>query len=924
VTPQRHAQIRELFLAACERPSEQRPAFLEEACGEDQDLLKEVERLLAHHTTGASTDTGSLRLPNSETAGPPDDGPPPYQPGEMIAGRYRIVALIGKGGMGCVYRADDLTLGQTVALKFLPAERSADAAWLQRFHQEVRLARNVTHPNVCRVYDIGQADGVPFISMEYVDGEDLASLLRRIGRIPPDKGVEIARQLCAGLAAAHIRGVLHRDLKPANVMIDGRGQVRITDFGLAGLAGHVARGEIRAGTPRYMAPEQLAGMAVSERSDIYSLGLVLYELFTGKAAFTADGFAEYAKLHQNADSPTPSSLAPDIEPKVERIILACLRKDPAARPASALLVAAGLPGGDLLAAALAAGETPSPEMVAAAGEGRHVRHPAIIAAFVGFLALFLLDFVLGSRAHPVILSSLQKSPEVLAEKARDTVVHAGYPHRFTNDAYELTGALERGFLYERPPPQALHLDLDISQGNSLAFWYRHSSTPLQPTDAFNVLFSNARVTLDDPPPPRLGMQTVILDSRGRLRLLEAAPPVACAETPLPSPANWQSLFRDAGLDEASFAPTEPLLLPRFYATERRAWLGTLPDAPQTSLRVEAAADEGRVVFFAVLSPSDPDDASALTEANLRRWFMRLVRQASLFLVVIVAAPMAWRNTKVGRGDRRGALRVAAFIVVLRLIIWQLMASHVSSLYGEMELAAYALLGALAEGASVWLFYLALEPYVRKFWPQTLLGWSRILSGRFREPLVAGNIVVGGLVGTFWALMGALDRLIPTWLGWTTRSDVRLFQDLSYLLGPRQALGWSLDLLRNAIYQGVFFLLIIVLFQVLVRRTWLAILLSTLLIAPMYVPMGSHPLTAWILIGGGGVLLAVWTFVHFGLVTVVAALFVAGVLNLFPMATAAFRWYSDTAMFIRLLPIALVLFAFLEAIRRRPHPGAGSA
>ena len=146
-----------------------------------------------------------------------------FLPGDVLAGRYRIVELLGRGGMGEVYRADDLKLGQPVALKFLPRDAAGRRDRLERFHAEVRMARQVSHPNVCRVYDIGEVDGQLFLSMEYVDGEDLASLLRRIGRLPPDKALEIARQICAGLAAAHESGVLHRDLKPANIMLDGRG-----------------------------------------------------------------------------------------------------------------------------------------------------------------------------------------------------------------------------------------------------------------------------------------------------------------------------------------------------------------------------------------------------------------------------------------------------------------------------------------------------------------------------------------------------------------------------------------------------------------------------------------------------------------------------------------------------------------------------
>jgi serine/threonine-protein kinase len=170
--------------------------------------------------------------------------------------------------MGEVYRADDLVLGQPVALKFLPEAAAGKEELLTRFRNEVRTARRVSHSNVCRVYDLGTVDGQMFLSMEYVDGEDLASLLRRIGRIPPDKAVEIARQLCAGLAAAHKEGVLHRDLKPANVMLDGRGRAVMTDFGLAGLVDQIQGADVRSGTPAYMSPEQLAGKEVTAKSDI--------------------------------------------------------------------------------------------------------------------------------------------------------------------------------------------------------------------------------------------------------------------------------------------------------------------------------------------------------------------------------------------------------------------------------------------------------------------------------------------------------------------------------------------------------------------------------------------------------------------------------------------------------------------------------
>ena len=197
-----------------------------------------------------------------------------FVPGTMLAGRYRIAGLLGRGGMGEVYRADDLKLGQTVALKFLPPELTHRADLLVRFHQEVRLARQISHPNVCRVHDIGETGGQHFLSMEYIDGENLASLLRRIGRLPSDKALELARQLCAGLAAAHDCRVLHRDLKPANVLIDGRGQAHLVDFGVADLTDQRRDVSEIVGTVGYMAPEQLEGRGLTTRTDVYALGLV--------------------------------------------------------------------------------------------------------------------------------------------------------------------------------------------------------------------------------------------------------------------------------------------------------------------------------------------------------------------------------------------------------------------------------------------------------------------------------------------------------------------------------------------------------------------------------------------------------------------------------------------------------------------------
>src|SRR5262245_28578155 len=330
--------------------------------------------------------------------------------------------------MGEVYRAVDLKLGQPVALKFLPQELSGDAARLRALFEEVRLARQVSHPYVCRVHDIEEMEGLHFLSMEFVDGEDLASLLRRIGRLPADKANEIAREIATGLAAIHERGVLHRDLKPANIMIDGRGNTRITDFGLAQLLTEKSDPELIVGTPAYMAPECLIGnQTPTVQSDLYGLGLVLYELFTGKRAFEVGSPKDSRAPHGLAPVP-PSQLQRDIDPAAEGAILRCLEWDPARRPPSASEVAATLTGGsDPLGAAIASGQTPSPEMIAAKTTADAGVRPAV--AWVCLVALGAgLGLLMAVAPHTRLVPSLPmpEPPDAMAGHARELLHELGF------------------------------------------------------------------------------------------------------------------------------------------------------------------------------------------------------------------------------------------------------------------------------------------------------------------------------------------------------------------------------------------------------------------------------------------------------------------------------------------------------------------
>src|SRR5262245_24079161 len=400
-----------------------------------------------------------------------------FPPGTILDERYRIVGRLGQGGMGEGYRADDMKLGQPVALKFLPDDVDRDPARLTQLHTEVRLARQVSHPNVCRVYDVGEFEGHTFLSMEYVDGEDLASLLRRIGRFPEERAIELSRQICAGLAAAHDRGIVHRDLKPANIMLDGNGKIRITDFGLAGAAGE----SIRAGTPAYMAPEQLAGAEVTPRSDIYSLGLVLYELFTGRRALEGQTIAELIAKREQAGITQPSAVVTSLDPAIDRTIMRCLQPDPARRPTSALAVAASLPGGDPLAAALAAGETPSPEMVAAAGTTSALRPMPALAGLVTTLGLLAVFATLSDRVQLTNRIPMPKPPVILAERAKEILTAIGHAPG-SDSAYGFMRANSLAYIGQHPE-FGIKDRLAAGQPAALHFWYRGSPTVMMPHQA---------------------------------------------------------------------------------------------------------------------------------------------------------------------------------------------------------------------------------------------------------------------------------------------------------------------------------------------------------------------------------------------------------------------------------------------------------
>ncbi len=745
-----------------------------------------------------------------------------FLPGAVVAGRYRIHGQLGRGGMGEVYRADDLKLGQPVALKFLPQHLERDAGRRERFLGEVRLARQIAHPGVCRVFDVGEVDGQHYLSMEYVDGEDLASLLRRIGRLPGDKALQIARQLCAGLAAAHDQGILHRDLKPSNVMIDGRGRARITDFGLAALAEGVTGAELRAGTPGYMAPEQMAGRSVSVRSDLYSLGLVLYELFTGARPFEATTLGELARLQERSLPTTPSSLVPELDPAVERAILRCLEPEPGERPGSALAVAAALPGGDPLAAALMAGETPSPDVVAAAGPAGGLRPGVALACLFAALAALAIPLVSGDSTLVSGLP-LDKSYGALKGDASEIAQRLGYVDRprdaaawFRFDPVEFRHVVREGagdWSVAKLPSQTL-----------VTLIYRQDDDPLVPLNLGGNLWSSD-------PTPSPGDLTMVLDLRGRLQSLRVTPQRVERSTDEPSAPRWPELFEAAGLDLSRFEPVPATFQPAAYADARAAWTGVLPDGADRPVRIEAATLRGKPVFFERITPADPawsaESPERLDPQGWVRWALPLFVLTLLALLTLGCVLLALRNLRLGRGDRRGALRIAVVVFALRMLQWLLAAHHVAGLE-EVFLLGVALSSAISLGVVAWLLYMAIEPYVRRLWPQAIVSWSRLLAGRWRDPLVGRDLLIGFALSSLFGLAATAVWRMAYEKG--SLPPLPELAPLAVLGGGRFAAGALVGALLGATSASLGLLALFLLLRIVCRRTWIAVVALLLLLA----------------------------------------------------------------------------------------------
>jgi serine/threonine-protein kinase len=618
------------------------------------------------------------------------------------------------------------------------------------------------------------------------------------------------------------------------------------------------------------------------------------------------------QLHEKSTPATPSSHVKDMDPLVERVILLCLEKDPKARPPSAIQVAAMLPGGDPLAAALAAGETPSPEMVAASSKEGALRPAVATACFAATLLVLALILFGSKHVKSISRVALQKSPEVLAERASTIINKLGYRAPPADTAYGFS--IDASYLkYSEENPEAADARKSLASGQPLTiyFWYRQSPRYLQPINP------PINVWLNDPPQDVPGMTSVLLDPGGRLVEFQGVPPQVDttvrqsdgAAAGIPQAVDWTLLFAEAGLSIGSFRTITPQWMPPVYADTRAAWQGNYPDHPDVPIRVEAAAWRGQPVSFQIVAPWDKprrqDEASITTSRKIAGVLLTMVWAA----ILLGALLLVRRNLRLGRGDRQGAFKLALFIFSVTLIGLLLVADHVPT-FNESSILYEAVSSALFDAVLFGIIYLALEPYVRRHWPRLLISWTRLLAGDFRDPMIGRDLLIGGLLGLV-GLTGMiyLSRLLKLRLN--PNADLTTDFEPSGLGSFRYLMGDFLGVGPASITLGLAYLFLLLLLYILLRREWLAAgvmgLILYALVSSAFDRTWFSPLTMIM------ATLAVITVARFGLLAAIAWQLFFSVSYRYPLTTDLSIWYAPNGLFALAVLVALSGYGYYTSL-----------
>jgi hypothetical protein len=566
-----------------------------------------------------------------------------------------------------------------------------------------------------------------------------------------------------------------------------------------------------------------------------------------------------------------------------------------------------LPGGDPLAAALAAGETPSPEMVAAAPKQGALR-PAVAVSLLASVIVLLGTICFLSRYTAMYrITPLNKSPEVLRDRAAELVTKFGYTTPAADSAYGMS--LDRdyvNYIHDNDQSRSRWNRLASGQPAAIYFWYRQSPHPFS-------MSADGNVNEEYPPRDLPGMTTLTLDTLGRLRSFYAVPPARNSGVDAATP-DWSPLFAESGLDQTKFQTVPFTWTPPHEATARAAWEGSYPDQPDSKIHIEAAAFEGKPVYFEIFDAWDqPSDVQA-SIARFRHRALLVLLLAIFITVLLGSALLALRNVKLGRGDRKGAFRLAAFVLVVAFLRWLFTSHHVTT-----ESEAFNFISGVQDILFwmffYWVVYLAFEPFVRRRWPGRIVSWSRVLAGGFRDPLVGRDILIGAVVGLGVILSNFfLASIVPRWFGYPPPIPWFDFP-ATQLLGIRSfAFGITQQILASLL-QSFILLFFLLLLYIIVRRERVAAV-AVWLIGSVAISL-THDTVLGVPFAIVGAFLVVWVLYRYGLLALISAIFFLHLVIFFPITSDFSAWYAADFVLALIIALTLAGFAFYTSLAGQP-------
>jgi serine/threonine-protein kinase len=533
---------------------------------------------------------------------------------------------------------------------------------------------------------------------------------------------------------------------------------------------------------------------------------------------------------------------------------------------------------------------------------------ALLVSILAGLAIFP---ILSAKSTLLRKVPLEKPPEALEDEARTLVKRIGYEAPPTD---RISGfAIDEDYqsYVEKNDPSPSRWDgLETGRPAIVYFWFRQSPRYLVP----QTLGAAGRPTLADPPREISGMVEVRLDPRGRLIELEAVPPeLDDSKGPWPAP-DWAALFESSGLEIARFTAVGSTWVPPVFSDSRAAWEGVFPDRPGIKIRVEAGAYHGRPVSFKILGAWSA--ASRMVAAHESPFITASSAiGAAMFVTVLIGSmSLAWRNLRLGRGDRRGAFRLAACFFSTGIVSWLLGSSHVPPLSGESGIFAINLAIGLLAAAGTWTVYMAMEPMVRRHWPDMIISWSRLLAGRYRDPLVGRDILIGGLAGVARVVLDLLYHLSPGWFGLALQAFHPLTPET--LRGARSLPTVLFWIGGFSIGTSLILCFLILLLRIVMRRPMAAAVVLTLVMTGAQATGAGNPLINLTYSGLGAAIL-VFTLTRFGLLALIVSTFLCTVLLQYPITLDASAWYAGAGLFGLLSVAALAVYGFAIALAGHP-------